>query len=190
MTISEGCSQRLLGLGLIFAVGLTRLPELGTLDLPDASLAAFFLSGLYHSSGRLFGLLLLAALLADLFAFRFGLAPPDCLTAAYWFLVPTYYLVWAAGQSMHRLAAATGTSRWWAQGLFRATLALLGAFLLSNAAYYVFAIDDAAMSGMRYASSVAQYFPAYAGETLSYVIPVLVAERWRARGRRPEPAAA
>lgn len=191
MTVRDDHLKSAFGWWLILGIALTRIPALGTLHLPDASVAAFFLGGLYLASGRAFGLLILAAFLADLVAFRVGLVSPACLTPAYGFLVPTYFLVWSAGRSL-RGPAMAGHTRWWlARGLFRVLLASLGAFTLSNAAYYGFAVDGVAMGWIGYASTVAHYLPAYAGETLVYVMPVLVAERWLIRrGRSAGPVTA
>jgi hypothetical protein len=77
---------------LIALIVFTRVPWAGAW-LPDASVAAFFLGGLYLHHHRSFALLLVAALSADLIAFRLGLAPSACVTPAYFFLVPTYAVV-------------------------------------------------------------------------------------------------
>lgn len=67
------------------------------LRAPDATLAVFFLAGLWIASFRLVGILLIAAALADQAAFASGVSS-WCVTAAYVFLIPTYGVMWYGGR--------------------------------------------------------------------------------------------
>lgn len=181
MTLLDSTVERRLGWLLILVTGLTRIPGLAGLHWPDGTLAALFLAGLCLTQSRFFGGLLVTAFLADLTAFRFGLAPPTCLTPAYLFLVPTYGLVWAAGRRAQR-SALTGDA-WLAHTALCLAVAIIAAFTLSNAAFYLVTRDMSALGGFQYAVTVSRYLPAYAGETLLYAAPVAVALRGRRHSR-------
>jgi hypothetical protein len=78
--------------------------------LPDASLAVFFLAGLYLGGLRAFLSLFALATVIDLTAIGWGGVSGYCLTPAYWLLVPAYGSVWAAGRwfgRRHQVSAAS-----------------------------------------------------------------------------------
>ena len=182
MTLLNRTLDNRLALSLVLAIALTRIPGIFPFQLPDASLAAFFIGGLTLTQPRWFGWLLLAAFLADGAAFQAGLAPWSCVTPAYVFLVLAYGLVWGAG----RLARSSGLAgyRWLASAMSYAVVGVTAAFVVSNAAYFAFTADAATLGGLAYAETVIRYFPAYAGDTLLYVTPALLAVLWSAEARR------
>lgn len=182
MSLLDRSTEHRLAWGLILAVGVTRIPGLAGMPLPDASLAAFFIGGLCSSGSRPFGGLLVAALAADLIAVHSGLVPSGCLSAAYLFLVPTYGLVWAAGRASRR--PLFGDRRRPGLAALYLVAAVVAAFILSNAAYYAFAIDAAALGGWEYAATVSRYFPSYAGDVSVYLVPALLVGLWREHARR------
>ena len=119
----------------------TRFNHFGSaVSLPDASLAVFFLGGLYlavsaRASIAAFIALILEAGLIDYYATSMQGVSDWCMTPAYWFLIPTYGSLWLVG-------------RWFAlrhtmQGKGLIGLALVAwaansfAFVFSNATFYV-----------------------------------------------------
>jgi hypothetical protein len=188
MTLPYRTLDNRVALSLVLGIALTRIPGLFSFQLPDASLAAFFMGGFGLARTRSFGWLLLAAFLADWVAFQTGSAPWSCVTPAYVFLVPAYGLVWGAG----RLARSCGLPgyRWLAGAIFHAVLGVTAAFIVSNAAYFAFTAEAAATGGLAYAEAVIRYFPAYLGDTLFYLTPVLLMVLWSAQVRRASPTPA
>jgi hypothetical protein len=151
----------------------TRFNHFGSaVSLPDASLAVFFLGGIYLArSARLsmaaFIALILEAGLIDYYATSIQGISDWCMTPAYWFLIPTYGSLWLVG-------------RWFA---FRHTMeskSLLGlalavwvansfAFIFSNATFYLFSERYEEMSAVEYTSRVAQYYVSYVSVALLYI---------------------
>ena len=70
---------------------------------PDASWAVFFLAGFYLAGEWRWALaaLLFEAVAIDFAAIRHGLSN-YCLTAAYWFIVPAYAVLWLGGAWLRR----------------------------------------------------------------------------------------
>src|ERR1700693_1239185 len=151
----------------------TRFNHFGSaISLPDASLAVFFLGGLFLSryvrvSMVTFSALILEAGLIDYYATSIQGISDWCMTPAYWFLIPTYGSLWLVG-------------RWFA---FRHTIeskSLLGlalaawvansfAFVFSNATFYLFSERYEEMSAVEYTSRVAQYYVSYVSVALLYI---------------------
>jgi hypothetical protein len=94
----------LIALGLAALMAATRSHHFGSaLHLPDASLAVFLLAGFLIASPVLFGVLLVEAGLIDYLAItQFGVSD-YCVTQAYWFLIPTYAVLWYAGRFYARV---------------------------------------------------------------------------------------
>ena len=188
MTLLDHTTERRCAWGLMLAVGLTRVPGMWPLHVPDASLAAFFLAGVYLARSGVFAGLLAAALLADAAALYAQAVPPTCVTPAYAFLVPTYGLIFAAGRSLRhsRLIGA----RWLASTAGHVFVALGGAFVVSNGAYFAFASLPAGTGIIEYATAVSPYLPGYMGEALCYLVPVLLFAEGRMGASRAAAAAA
>jgi len=162
-----------IAVALILLMAFTRANHFGTtVHLPDASWAVFLLAGFFVASPLLFGALLVGAGLVDYFAFTFQGVNDYCFTPAYWFLIPTYAVLWFAG-------------RYYA-GIYRDNLRSLGvgagiafvavgvAFLISNLSFYLLAGYFEKMSLVEYVLSVAQYFPSYLAVTLMYLLPAVL----------------
>jgi hypothetical protein len=125
--------------GLVLAVGMaaTRFsPLAGVAHLQDASWAVFFIAGFYLASQWRWALpaLLAEAVLIDYIAIRYLGVSNYCVTAAYWFLVPSYAALWMGGswlrghnsvdlRGLASLAASVGGS-------------LSACFFISNASFY------------------------------------------------------
>jgi hypothetical protein len=159
--------------GLILAIAITRFNHFGTaVSLPDASLAVFFLGGLYlarftRPSKVIFTLLLLEAGLVDYYATGMQGVSDWCMTPAYWFLIPVYASLWFSGRWFALHHSMEG------KGLFGLGLTVWAAssfaFVLSNASFYLFSGRFADMGVAEYASRVAQFYISYVSVALLYV---------------------
>ena len=140
--------------------------------LPDASLAVFFLAGFYLARLALpamaaFVLLLLAAGWIDYYAIVFRGVSDECISPAYWFLIPTYACMWYAG----RWFVARQQMKWANVGLLAAVAwgSTTVAFLISNGSYFLLSGNLAGMSLMQYAGGIAKYYPQYLFCTMLYL---------------------
>jgi len=171
-------SERFVGALLAAAMWLTRSHHFATLtSLPDASWAAFFVAGLLGTRWPVPAALLLNAVVIDYLALLGGVSD-YCVTPAYPFLAPTYFALWAAGSWAALQPPAS------ARSIARTALALAigvaAAFLISNASFYALAGYFDAMPALRYAESVARYFPSFLESTAIYtLVAVLVSFAWR-----------
>jgi len=158
--------------GLILAMALTRFNHFGSsVALPDASLAVFFLGGLYLARMRgalwVFVALLAEAALVDYFAVTTQGVSNWCVTPAYGFLAAAYAALWYAGRWFAPRHTLTGKNLF---GVFAvAASASVTAFVISNVSFFLFSGRYADMSAYEYASRVAQYLGSYVGVALLYV---------------------
>lgn len=158
---------------LAVLMAATRFNHFGSaISLPDASLAIFFLGGLYlatlaRASIAAFIVLIVEAGLVDYYAVSIQGVSDWCMTPAYWFLIPTYGSLWLAGRWFALRHAIEG------RGLVGLALtawaAISFAFIFSNAAFYLFSEYFAGMSAVEYASRVAQYYGSYVSAALLYI---------------------
>lgn len=158
----------------------TRFKHFGdVLHLPDASMAVFFLGGLYLRRHWTFVALVALAVVLDWVSISYAGVSDFCVTAAYAFLPLAYAALWYA-------------SRWYAPRLRAGWLPLLGAFGVALLAASVsFAISNGSFYwlGGRYANPhVAEYVarlwqwgPLFVRTTLAYVAVALVAHALCAR---------
>lgn len=151
----------------------TRFDHFGSaLSLPDASLAVFFLGGLYlarpgRASAAVFLALILEAGLVDYYATSVQGVSDWCITPAYLLLVPAYGSLWLAGRWF---ALRRTTERKWLAGfVLTAWAAVSFAFLFSNAAFYLFSGHFAGMSAVEYASKVTRYYGLYVSGAFLYI---------------------
>lgn len=144
---------------LVLLMAVTRSHHFDSLThLPDASLAAFLLAGIYLPLA-VFPALLLVAGLADYSAINYAGVSDWCISPAYWFLIPTYAVMWYAG----RFYAARHSQSWRSLALFMA-IALVAtsmAFAISSGSFFLFSGRFAEMSALQYAGSVAKYYGPY-----------------------------
>jgi hypothetical protein len=153
-------------------VAATREYHFGTaMHLPDASLAVFLLAGFYLPRWA-FPLLLIEAGLVDYLALNYGGVNGWCFSPAYWFLVPTYFVLWFAGRFY--AARYNFTLRSLLEFAAIAFAATGAAFLISNASFYLFADYFSKMSAAQYGDQVAQYFLPYLQSAFLYLIAAAV----------------
>ncbi|MBB1075874.1 hypothetical protein HUU62_15835 [Rhodoferax sp. 4810] len=162
-------SRLLIGLGLAAAIAATRGQYFAPLahHLPDATLAAFFLGGVYLQQRRGFVALCVLTTVLDLIAMTWGGVSSHCFTFAYWLLIPTYGAVWASGRwyaAHHTPTSATLP--------LLAGAALLGgitAEVISSGGFYVFSGYFDTFSGGELLNRFAEYMPATLWQLLAYV---------------------
>lgn len=162
-----------LGAALIVLMAATRLHHFGSsLHLPDASLAVFLLAGFLVASPLLFGALLIEAALLDYVAVAHMGVADYCMTSAYWFLIPTYAVLWVAGRAYAKMHQDSLRSL----GLFSVIsfASVSVAFFISNGAFYLFSGRYPDMSVSEYASSTAQYYVPYVNSAAIYLIPAVM----------------
>ncbi|MDD4915006.1 MAG: hypothetical protein PHW13_08230 [Methylococcales bacterium] len=158
-------------IALMLLMAVTRFHHFGTaFSLPDASLAVFFLAGLWLGGRYLLIALLLEAGLIDYLAItQFG-GSDFCISSAYVFLIPTYAAMWLGGQWCAGFSPLTtaGLSRQFAALLMATTTA----FLISNGSFFLLSGRFAEGSWAQYIDGVARYYPSYLLATVIYVAVV------------------
>jgi len=146
----------------------TRFHHFGSsINLPDASLAVFFLGGFFLRRAALFGVYAAGAVLIDFLAITYGGASDWCVTAAYAFLLPTYACMWWAGAWCANRAVRSWPAYLRIAGVLLGATAL--AFFISNASFYAFSGHFSALTVVEYSARVAKYFPAYLASAAAYV---------------------
>ena len=159
-------------IALIALMAATRMDHFGTsLHVPDASLAVFLLAGFFLPRWA-FPALLVEAGLVDYLAINYGGVEGWCFSPAYWFLIPTYFVLWFAGRfyaARHQL-----TLRSLAELVGIALVATGVAFVISNASFYLLADYFETMSASQYSSQVAQYFLPYLQSSFLYLTIAVV----------------
>ena len=138
------------------------------LHLPDASLAIFLLAGFYLPLWA-FPALLVEAGLVDYVAINYGGVDGWCFSPAYWFLIPTYAVLWFAGRYYARIHQYSLRGLGVFSGI--ALVAVSAAFFVSNASFYWFSGLFPDMGMGEYAASVAQYYRPYLTSAGVYLIP-------------------
>ena len=159
------------GLILVALMVATRFNHFGSpVNLPDASLAVFFLAGLYLRRAIWFPVFIVAAGLMDWASIAGGVSD-WCVTAAYGFLIPTYAALWFAGRWYRRHARMELRTLMPLVGALG--LGLVFAFAISNGSFYLFSDYFAELAWTDYMRGVIGYFPAYAGYAVMYTMMAL-----------------
>lgn len=165
------------GIALIALLAVTRIGHFGGINTPpDASLAVFFLLGLWIASARWLVVALLAAAATDALAIAQG-ASSYCITPAYPLLIPTYGVLWGAGRAT---CVYTARRHGWLRGLVLGAALLTStaiAFLVSNASFYALSGYFGAMPGGDFVRAVSPYFRPYLAGAAAYVAGAIVCRR-------------
>lgn len=161
----------------------TRSGHFGSaIALPDASLAAFFLAGLWLQGFWGFALLLGVAGLADQIAFAEGVSD-WCMSPAYGFLIPAYACLWWAGRTSRKLQWRRRPDLLRSLGYFLA--ATSAAFVISTGSFFLLSDYFREMSPLVYWRESVHDFPAYASWALAYALAgVIAAETLRHSSQR------
>lgn len=150
--------QFLLGLFLVALMAATRGQHFAVLSLPDASLAVFFLAGVWLRPAWAFPVLFGVSALIDAVAVGWAGVGAACITPAYALLVPAYGALWAAGRwytARHRLA-------WSTLAPLAGAVAAGGILseIFSTGGYYLFSGAFAAPTFQGVIAGVLKYLPA------------------------------
>jgi hypothetical protein len=163
-----------LAIALAAVMIATRFHHFGTaLHLPDASMALFFLGGLWLRRHLAFAGFIALAVALDWVSVSYAGVSDFCVTPAYSFLLPAYAVLWYAGRAWSTRMARTPGRLAGAFGL--AALAASVSFLISNGAFYWLGGRYAQPHLSEYLARAWQWGPLFVRTTLSYVAVALVA---------------
>jgi hypothetical protein len=155
----------LLAMALLAIMAATRSHHFTSLLGPgDATLAVFFLGGLFLRRAGWLGLFLATAGVIDFLAVQGGTSA-WCITPGYALLAPAYGALWLAGRlSTGALDSAAGLLR--GAGLLAS--AVLVFFVVSNVGFYAFSDAVASLGAIDFALRVATYLPGYLAQAFLY----------------------
>jgi hypothetical protein len=145
--------------------------------LPDATLAIFFLGGLYLRNYLITPIFLLTAGASDYFSIQNGVSS-WCITPAYLLLIPTYLIMWAGGRRFSNLKNES----------LRTTLPTLIicstlAFFVSSGGYYIFSGRyQGEQIFIKFSYALANYYPAYVGSALLYFVAAYFSFTYKING--------
>ena len=173
MKAFAGSRFNALWLLLVAVMIATRFKHFGdALHLPDASMAVFFLGGLYLRRHAVFIAMVLLAVALDWISISYAGVSNFCVTLAYSFLPLAYAVLWYA-------------RRWFAPRMDGHAASFVGAFVvalvaacvsfaISNGSFYWLGGRYAQPNMAEYLSRLWQWGPLFVRTTLSYVAVVLV----------------
>jgi hypothetical protein len=174
-----------LGLFAAFAALMvaTRFHHFGdVLHLPDASMALFFLGGLYLRQHWQFAVFIGLAVAIDWIAIEHAGVSDFCVTPAYSFLLPAYGVLWYAGRLYADRLQPT-----WGASLGAAGIGLVAAsvsFAISNGAFYWLGGRYENPHVAEYVARAWQWGPLFVRTTMAYIVVALVAHALVARALR------
>jgi len=156
---------------LMALMSATRISHFGTtFALPDASLAVFFMGGLWLGGRYLFATLLAEAAIIDYLAIsKFGVSD-FCVTSAYAFLIGSYGAMWLGGKWCRQFAELSLGNLLQQFGVLVAASSM--AFLFSNGSFYWLSGRYAAPHWEEYIERFAMYYPAYLATSVAYVVAI------------------
>lgn len=162
-------------LGIWALIGLmlaTRFHHFGSaISLPDASLAIFFMAGLWFGGFRLFAVLLVEAALIDYVAITQMGVSDYCISAGYVFLIPAYAALFFAGRAAARFKSMKAQDMLVQLGLLAGATSI--AFLISNGSFYLLSDRFEDLTWTQYFGRVAQYYSPYLTGTLVYSVVII-----------------
>lgn len=187
-----GPAQLAILAALSILMAATRFHAIGAaLHLPDASMAVFFLGGLYLQRHRLFAGLLAAAVAIDYLAITgrgMDFFEHYCVTPSYAFLLLAYAVLWYLGRAW--APSMSARPRAMLGALAVALAAAAASFLISNGAFYWFGGRYADPNFAEYIDRVWRWGPLFVGTTMAYIGAALLAHALIARWARPRGDAA
>lgn len=157
---------------LALAMAATRVHHFGVGQvLPDASIAVFFLAGLWLRSPAALGVLLVEAFLLDAAAIGWANVPAVCVTPGYAMLIPAYAALWFAGRRVagEDFAGFAGGSRIG----FSLLVGVAAFFVLSNFGFYLGGGFAETHGVVDFLAAVIGYFPMFAIAAGIYVAVAL-----------------
>jgi len=160
-------NQLLVAIALAALLAMTRGHHFGSLNLPSASWAVFFLAGVLLTPRWLFPALFVEASLLDFGAMQWSGVSDWCLSPAYWMLVPAYGSLWLAG----RLYAGWHREQLSSLLLLAAvaSIAAFVAYLFSGGGFLFFSGRYPEPSLALLIERIGVYYPRYLGNLALYV---------------------
>lgn len=169
MTVSINKQQTFLFLASAVLMALTRSHHFATTlgNLPDASLAIFFLGGFYLRNPIFLLVLAVESVAIDYVAINFAGISAYCVTMAYGFLAVSYLVAWTGGRLAGRsFELTTGFAARFAALAFVSTS--LG-FLIANASFYWLSGRIASPNVADDWAQTTVYFPSFVGAACAYI---------------------
>ena len=157
LTLSK-TNQVLIGVVLTILLVATRGHHFASMiNLPSATLAVFFLAGVYLRPTWALPVLLALCAGLDYAAITFGGVNNFCVTPAYGFLLPAYGVMWLAG----RWLAKRYSFNWATMLLLTISLAVSAALseLFSSGGFYFFGDRYASPTLAEFGPRLVKYFP-------------------------------
>jgi hypothetical protein len=158
----------------------TRFHHFGTaLNLPDASMAIFFLGGLYLRRHLLFAVFAALAMAIDWTAVSMMGTDDFCVTPAYSFLLPAYAVLWYGGRLYADRLQST-----WRSALVALAVAFASAslsFLVSSGAFYWLGGKHVDLSIAGQLASAWTWGPLFVGTTMAWMLGAAVVHGLYAR---------
>jgi len=150
--------QVFVGVSLMLLMLVTRGHHFASLfHLPDASLAVFFLAGVYLRARWKFLLLSAMAGVIDWIAISWGGVSSFCVTPAYAMLLPAYASLWLGGRWYAKHYHETATSLMWL--IVIAVTSALMAELFASGGFYFFGGRFAEPTLFGFVQRLLAYFP-------------------------------
>lgn len=158
--------QLLIAIGLLVVMIATRGSHVGSAALlPDATLAAMLLGGIFLQRASWFSLFIGACVAVDAFAVGVAGVSSYCLSPAYWALLPTYAVMWLGGRWLARRSNAFSAGTY----AMVAALSTSVAFVLSTHSFYLFSGKFPEATLWEVLHHGWEYYPSYLGYTLMYL---------------------
>lgn len=164
---------------------VTRFHHFGTaINLPDASMAVFFLGGLYVRRHLAFFGFIVLAVAIDWIAIAGAGVSDFCVTPAYSFLLPAYAVLWYGGRLYADRLQASAGSLVGALGVGLVSASL--SFVISNGAFYWLGGRYAEPHLAEYVARLWEWGPLFVRTTMIYLVVAMVAHAlvaWALRAR-------
>jgi hypothetical protein len=175
MKALSGSRFTALWLVLVAVMIATRFKHFGdVLHLPDASMAVFFLGGLWLRRHWTFVAMVLLAVALDWVSIRYAGVSDFCVTLAYSFLPLSYAVLWYAGRWYAPRMDQRAMS--WAGAFGVALVAAVVSFAISNGSFYWLGGRYAQPHMTEYLARLWQWGPLFVRTTMAYVAAALIAQ--------------
>jgi len=167
-------NNAVLAVVLILAIAATRGSHVGSIALlPDATLAAMLLGGIFLQRGGWFAAFLTCCVVVDAFAVGVAGVSSYCLSPAYWALLPTYAAMWLGGRWLTKQGSPFAAIPYAAVSLGATSVA----FVISTHSFYLYSGRFPQASLLEVLRHGWEYYPAYLGYTMMYLGIAWVARR-------------
>jgi hypothetical protein len=151
----------------------TRVNHFGTaIHLPDASMAVFFLGGLYLRRHLLFFALAVLTGVLDWASISLAGVSDFCITPAYSFMLPAYAVLWYGGRlyTARLTDSAASSAGAIGVGLVSATLS----FVISNGAFYWLGGRYADPHFAEYVARLLHWAPLFVRVAMAYIVVAML----------------